>query len=51
MVDVLKKLCASENTCHKLICKDSVTSALLSPLAVWLHKAVSVERSRNRGSF
>ena len=43
VTDVLKKLCASENACHKLICKDDVTNALLAPIGHWLDKSVSIQ--------
>lgn len=38
VTDLLKKLCMSEDICHKCICQDAVSSALFSPIKECLDK-------------
>ncbi len=48
VMDVLRKLCASDSGCQRLMCQDDVTNALLAPITNWLDKKVKILLQKSR---
>jgi len=46
IIDMMKKLCTSEDVCHKTVCKDQLICVLIMPITVWLEKANGVDGAR-----
>jgi len=42
IIDMMKKLCTSEDVCQKTICKDQLIHVLMTPITLWLEKSKSV---------
>lgn len=42
IIDMMKKLCTSEDVCHKTVCKDQLICVLMIPITVWLEKSKGV---------
>jgi len=38
IIDMMKKLCTSEDVCHKTLCKDRLIHVLITPITIWLGK-------------
>ena len=43
IIDMMKKLCTSEDVCHKTVCKDQLIYVLITPITVWLKKSKGVD--------
>jgi len=42
IIDMMKKLCTSEDVCRNTLCKDQLIYVLMTPISVWLEKSKGV---------